>query len=170
MSTTDPSENPAPEPRSPRIIVDDDWKEQVEREKQAAKAAAAAPTQPAPEVTPETTVEPLTADSVAKPTSDEPASTATRPDQNADLPPPPEASFETLVSMLFTQTMAALGQFPDPDGSAPEINKPYAKHFIDTLDMLSEKTKGNLSEDEAKLLSEALHTLRMAFVSIRAKR
>ena len=64
--------------------------------------------------------------------------------------------------------MALLGQMPDPGSGKTSINKPYAKHYIDTLDMLSEKTKGNLSDDEKKMLSEALHALRMMYVNVKA--
>ena len=78
---------------------------------------------------------------------------------------PPPASFEVLISMLFTQAMATLGQMPNPATGKPEINKPLAKHYIDTLEMLGEKTQGNLNDDESKMLSEALHALRMAYVS-----
>ena len=81
---------------------------------------------------------------------------------------PPPASFEVLISMLFTQAMATLGQMPNPATGKPEVNKPFAKHYIDTLEMLGEKTKGNLNEDESKMLSEALHALRMAYVSVKA--
>ena len=78
---------------------------------------------------------------------------------------PPPASFEVLISMLFTQAMATLGQMPNPATGKPEINKPFAKHYIDTLEMLGEKTQGNLNDNESKMLSEALHALRMAYVS-----
>ncbi len=60
--------------------------------------------------------------------------------------------------------MALLGQLPEPDGRT-EVNKPLAKHTIDTLDVLERKTKGNLDDDEKQVLSEALHVLRMAFVN-----
>ncbi len=61
--------------------------------------------------------------------------------------------------------MGTLGHMPHPTSGEVEVNKPYAKHYIDTLEMLGEKTKGNLSDDEANMLSEALHALRMAFVN-----
>ena len=77
---------------------------------------------------------------------------------------PPPASFEVHVSMLFTQAMAMLGQMPDPSTGETNVNKPFAKHYIDTLEMLGEKTKGNLSESESTMLSEALHALRMTYV------
>ncbi len=82
-------------------------------------------------------------------------------------PPPPPASFEMMVSMFFTQGMAMLGQIPNPATGKPEINKPFAKHTIDTLDVLGEKTKGNLTPEESKMLAEALHALRMMYVNAR---
>ena len=87
-----------------------------------------------------------------------------------DFPPPPPASFEVLISMMFTQAMAMLGQVPDPSTGQTQVNKVYAKHYIDTLDMIGVKTKGNLTDDEAKMHSEALHALRMAYVSVKATR
>jgi hypothetical protein len=120
----------------PKIIVDDDWKTQVEKEK---AIAASEPEQ-------------------------------SQKDRVAEMPDvPPPATIETLVSMLFTQALAALGQLPGPDGKPSSINKPFAKYFIDSLEMLGEKTKGNLTDNESKMISETLHAMRMAFVSIRAK-
>ena len=63
---------------------------------------------------------------------------------------PPPASFEVLISMLFTQAMATLGQMPNPATGKPEINKPFAKHYIDTLEMLGEKRKATLTTTNPK--------------------
>ena len=124
----------------PKIIVDTDWKEQVAREKEAANE-----------------------DDVATPVE----STAPSPMSDGEPPEPPPASFEIHISMLFTQAMSMLGLIPDPAGGETKVNKTYAKHYIDTLEMLSEKTAGNLSDDESKMLSQALHELRMAFVNVK---
>ena len=91
---------------------------------------------------------------------DESAAVSEKP--GTDIPP---ASFEVLLSMMFTQGMAMLGQIPDPNTGQAKVDKGVAKHTIDTLVMLGEKTEGNLTDDEAKMLGEALHALRMAFVS-----
>jgi hypothetical protein len=123
----------------PKIIVDSDWKEQIAREK-------------------EQSAEPV--DQVAKESEGEESGEA--------MPPPPPATFEVLVSMLFTQAMSLLGQLPDPSADQASINKPYAKHYIDTLEMLSEKTKGNLTSDETEMVSEALHALRMTYVNVKS--
>ncbi len=163
---SEPSQDP------PKIIVDDDWKAQVEKEKQAAAAAAAADAgaaksgeadsgtaaaSDAPASEPQASSSPAT----AKTSGGSAAGTA------EDAPPP--ATFEMLITMLFTQAMAALGQLPDPSGQMGPVNKPFAKYFIDTVELLGEKTKGNLSPDESKMISEALHAMRMAFVSVKAK-
>ncbi len=87
------------------------------------------------------------------------------PERPTDLPP---ASFPMLVSTLVTQALVGLGQLPDPFSGQPEFNLPVAGHFIDTLAMLEEKTKGNLSADESSMLTDVLHQLRMAFVSIQS--
>jgi len=117
-----------------KIIVDDDWKSQVEKEKQ------------------------VDATSIDAGNAGDDVASAT----------PPDASFETLVTMLFSQGMAALGQFPGGDNQPAQINKPFAKYFIDTIELLGEKTKGNVSDDESKMLGEVLHVLRMTFVSTKA--
>jgi len=145
----------------PKIIVDDDWKAQVEKEKAIAAGKLAEPTS-ADEPT-----EALAASPTAE--NQSPMDTLASAADDASLDAPPPASLETLVSMLFTQALAALGQIPGPDGQVGQVNKPFAKYFIDTLDMLSDKTKGNLSSDESKMISDTLHAMRMAFVSVRAK-
>lgn len=76
-----------------------------------------------------------------------------------------QADFRALLGALATQAMMYLGAFPDPDGRAV-VAPEYARHYIDLLDVLEEKTKGNLSEDESKELTSVLHELRARFVQI----
>ena len=118
----------------PKIIVDDDWKSQVEKEKEQLKQTA------------ETGDEPQSGDA----------------DQMHELPP---ATFMVLMSTLATQAMAAMGLLPDPMTGQPAVNLPMAKHFIDLLVMLQEKTKGNLTDEESNHLRDGLHQLRMIYVS-----
>ena len=75
----------------------------------------------------------------------------------------PPASFAVLVSSLATQTLAMLGQIPLQDGK-PILRLDHAKHHIDTLAMLEEKTKGNLEASEMVMLNNVLHDLRMTYV------
>ena len=77
----------------------------------------------------------------------------------------PPASFSTLVTMLATQAMAALGQIPDPATKQPVVNLPLAKHFVDSLGVLEAKTKGNLSDLEAQMLESMLFELRLLYVA-----
>jgi hypothetical protein len=76
----------------------------------------------------------------------------------------PPATFEFLIHTLFTQALMAFGRIPNPITNKAMKNIPTAKHFIDTVDMLAEKTRGNLSSDERKLLEEVQHQLRSLYV------
>jgi hypothetical protein len=84
-------------------------------------------------------------------------------DPAAGMRPPP-ATFEFLIHTLFTQALMALGRIPNPITKQSHRNLPTARHFIDTLDMLEEKTRGNLSTDERRLLEEIQHQLRTLFM------
>ena len=125
----------------PKIIVDEDWKSKVEREKEAAEAVREEG-------------QPQESQSEQGPPPDSP---------EAQLP---DASFPALVTSLAAQSLMALGQAPDPAEGHPVVRPALAKHCIDTLGMLEEKTKGNLTPEESKMLSDILHDLRMIFVSV----
>lgn len=77
----------------------------------------------------------------------------------------PPASFEFLVHTLFTQALMALGRLPNPITKQSHKNLATARHFVDTLAMLAEKTKGNLTDDERRLLDEVQHQLRMQILT-----
>jgi hypothetical protein len=79
-----------------------------------------------------------------------------------DLPP---ADFSTFVQMLAGNIMMSLGQLPDPITQQRRRDLGQAKHTIDILLMLRDKTRGNLTADEAQLLQELLPQLQMAYVS-----
>jgi hypothetical protein len=57
-----------------------------------------------------------------------------------------------------------LGQIPNPKTGEPEVNLDLARMFIDQLAMIQEKTRGNLTSEETKVLSNALSNLQMAYV------
>ena len=59
-----------------------------------------------------------------------------------------------------------LGQIPNPQTGKGEVNLEVAKMFIDQLAMIQEKTRGNLTSEEAKVLSNALSNLQMAYVEV----
>jgi len=137
-----------PNDDSPLIHVDDDWKAQAQAEKakltekeKAAKqkqAAAAAGTA-----------------GDAKASAD-----AAKPGQ---VPP---ADFNTLVSSIATQALFSMGAMPDPQTGQRYTNLDYARHHIDTLGVIEEKTKGNLTDEEQKTLSSTLYELRQSYVQI----
>lgn len=77
----------------------------------------------------------------------------------------PPASFPFLVTQLGAQAMTALGQLENPLSKKKEVNLDLAKHMIDTLDILAEKTKGNLSEQEKGMLEAITHELRMVYLA-----
>ena len=79
-----------------------------------------------------------------------------------DTPPP--ASLTMLVSMLGTQVMAAMGKISIPGQEKMEKRLDVAKHFIDLLDVLEAKTKGNLDPSEAEMLTTTIHQLRLLYV------
>ena len=74
--------------------------------------------------------------------------------------------FIELVMMQAQQAAMFLGQLPGPDGQKLEANLPYARMFIDQLEMLQEKTRGNLSHEESQVLTSVLSDLRLAFVQV----
>ncbi|MCA9028723.1 MAG: DUF1844 domain-containing protein [Planctomycetaceae bacterium] len=78
--------------------------------------------------------------------------------------PPPE--FATMVHMFSTQAMVALGLIPSPVDGKADQQLSLAKHFIDLLGVLEEKTQGNLADNEKSLLDNSLHELRMAYVEL----
>ena len=79
---------------------------------------------------------------------------------------PPEADFKTLMGVLASQAIMGLGAIGDPKTGRVVIDLPGAKFSIDLLNVLEEKTKGNLSEDEAKEFTQMLAELRARFVQI----
>ena len=117
-----------------KIIVDEDWKTQVQREREAAgKVADVEPTQTAG-ASPE-----------------------------GVLPP---ASLTYLANSLSIQASICLGLVPDPVSGKPEKNLPAAKHMIDILEVLQQKTEGNRTTEETEDIEALLHQLRMAYVHV----
>jgi hypothetical protein len=81
----------------------------------------------------------------------------------------PPADFSFLASSLYIQGMMSLGLMPGSLGGEEktEVKLDRATHTIDTLDVLKEKTAGNLTPEEDSLLEGMLHQLRMAFVEVK---
>ncbi len=74
-------------------------------------------------------------------------------------------SFLDLVMSLQMGAMVNLGMVQTEDGRRSPTNLPAAKDSIDLLDVLKEKTKGNLTEEESGILAEGLYHLRMTYVA-----
>ena len=74
--------------------------------------------------------------------------------------------FIEFVIMHAQNAALFLGQIPNPKSGEPEVNLDLARMFIDQLAMIQEKTRGNLTNEEAKVLSNALSNLQMAFVEV----
>lgn len=113
-----------------KIIIDEDWKSQVEQEREQLDQQEEA---------------------------------------DSDAPNPgemPEASFPMLVTSIGTQAMMALGQVADPVSGQAIYHPALARHHIDTLVVLKEKTNGNLSEEETTMLDNFINELRQVFVAM----
>ena len=94
-------------------------------------------------------------------------------DEDAAVPgpgaAPPEGSaddinFPNFVLSLMTQTLMHMGEIPDPMTQEVHRDLGMAKQTIDLIAMLEQKTKGNLTPEEAHLMAEVLYRLRMQFV------
>ena len=72
--------------------------------------------------------------------------------------------FIELVMMQAQQAAMFLGHVPNPQTGKPEVNLEFARMFIDQIEMLQEKTRGNLGNEETQMLSSVLSDLRLAFL------
>jgi len=99
-----------------------------------------------------------------KPESQTSSTEATGEEKPRQMPPLPEVSFSTLVLSLNSEALFHLGIIGNPTTGEHEKNLGMAKHTIDTLGMLEEKTRGNLTDDEAGMLKNLLYDLRMIYV------
>jgi hypothetical protein len=76
----------------------------------------------------------------------------------------PSLDFATFVLSLSHSALMHLGEAPHPDDNQTRVSLPLAKQTIDLLGLLEEKTKGNLSGEEERLIGQILFDLRMRFV------
>jgi hypothetical protein len=124
----------------PKLSIDSDWKAQAQAEKQklAEQAQQAA---------------------AASGGSGGPQG----PGGPHEIPP---ADFKTLASTLVSQALLYMGAIPDPYTGQRIAHLDLAKHHIDLLGVLEEKTRGNLDEEEKQLVSQALSELRMYYLQV----
>jgi hypothetical protein len=85
-------------------------------------------------------------------------------DQNSQHSGMPEVNFSTFILSIGSSALVQLGEVPDPESGQMMENLLAAKHSIDILSMLQEKTKSCLENDEQQLLDTLLYDLRMKYV------
>jgi len=146
------AEDPSTPQEKPKIVIDDDWKSQAEAEKKRLaeevdrkKAAASAGAIPS--------------------AAGGPGSQAAAGERGVPRQLPP-ASFSTLISFLATQAMLSLGGMRDRRTGAVYVDLDAAKHYVDSIAILEQKTKGNLTDEEKKLLDQVLYEVRMHYVEM----
>ena len=76
----------------------------------------------------------------------------------------PEVTFSAFIMSLNTSALYHLGEIKDPQTGQSEINYELARHAIDTLVMLKDKTRGNLNRDEEEMLKNIVYDVKLRFV------
>ena len=103
----------------------------------------------------------------------EPTDTVDTPQEEAQAAPDaafcgqtimPQVSFSTFILSLASSALVQLGEVPNPDTNAMEEDLVLARHTIDILCMLKNKTKECLDPDESRLIEGILYDLRMKYV------
>jgi len=125
-----------PQNEEKKIIIDEDWKSQVEAERAA---------------------------------TEEQASAKSAEEAGATEIPLPPASLSYLTGTLYVQGMISLGMLPAPSADKPVVRLDHAKHAIDVLQILHEKTEGNRTPEETEELNNVLHELRLAYVGVQGQ-
>jgi hypothetical protein len=118
-----------------KIIIDEDWKQQAQKEKEILAQQEKAEKEKAPR-------------------------------DKSRRGPLPKGDFAALISMLVTQALFALGLLQVEGQEEKEPNLELAKYSIDMLETIEEKTKGNLTEEEKKVLENTLGQVRIAYVKV----
>lgn len=121
-----------------KIIIDEDWKKQAQKEKEILAAKEKQKEQKPAEM---------------------------EEDQGPSGPLPP-GDLASLINMLTTQALFAMGVLRVQDQDEREPDLEMARYNIDMLETLQEKTKGNVTDEEAQVLKNTLNELRMGYVQI----
>ena len=123
-----------------KIIIDEDWKQQAQKEKEI-----------------------LAAQEKVEKEKTEKEKAQRDKSRRGSLP---KGDFAALISMLVTQALFALGLLQVEGQEEKEPDLELAKYSIDMLETIQEKTKGNLTEEEKKVLENTLSQVRMAYVKL----
>jgi hypothetical protein len=126
----------ADEEKAKKIIVDEDWKREAQREKEVVAAQEA---------------------------EEKKKAAKEGPKRHGEIP---RGDLAGLISMLATQAMFALGVLQVKGEEPHEPDLDLARYNIDMLQTLEEKTKGNLTPEEQQMLKNTVSDLRMAYVSL----
>jgi len=118
-----------------KIIIDEDWKQQAQKEKEVLAAQ-------------------------------EKTEKGKAPQEKSGRGSLPKGDFAALISMLITQALFAMGLIQVEGQKEKEPDLVLAKYSIDMLEAIQEKTKGNLTEEEKKVLEDTLGQVRMAYVKL----
>ena len=142
------------EPQDPQkeIVIDEDWKNRVDAEKEALRQqqeSGGAPPEPEP------------------PAGETPPKEAPSRREARSLPPP-DLAF--LFGNLYLQAAMSLGLVPNPLTKKSDVDFAQAKHTIDLLQVLQQKTEGNRTPDETEELEAILHHLRLAYVEVQTRK
>jgi hypothetical protein len=89
------------------------------------------------------------------------------PEEKASVEVPPsgeKVDFSTLLLSLFSSALIQMGEMPDPGTGEKAAHLDEARHSIEILDILAEKTRGNLTRDEEDLLRQAVTSVKMKYV------
>ena len=84
--------------------------------------------------------------------------------EDAQRPPLPEVNFNSLIFSLSSSALLHLGEIADPQTGEKKKDLPMAKHSVDIIAMLKDKTEGNLTDEEQKFLDNILTDLRLRYV------
>jgi len=136
------------EQHKPKIIIDEDWKAQIDAEKEALRQKEAA-------------------EQAERGGQGEQPGAPGAGEQAGPMPP---ASLTFLATTLATQAMVAMGLLPNPLTGKAEVRLDQARHLVDTLQVLQEKTEGNRTREESQVLDGLLHELRMGFISVQDRK
>lgn len=138
-----PDDQPSDAPEK-KIIVDEDWKSRAQAEKEELERKR----------------------KEEEEKEEESSASADEAEPEGPKGPMPPPSLEILATSMGMQAMMSMGLMPPPSGGEPKIYLDQAKHFIDTIAMLEEKTEGNRTDEESQLFRHLLHELRMAYVAV----
>lgn len=82
---------------------------------------------------------------------------------------PPPVDFRLFLEGFVGQALVAMGKLPHPVTNETRVDLPWARYFIDLLDLLKKKTKGNLDAAEERVFEQQLTMLRLTFVEVQEK-